>query len=280
MQTFGEENPSPGNTILYFHGYASSRLEAALFEEEAKELGLRLVAFDRSGYGRSTPDPERTPISAVDDAIAVLDAVLSDRELVYILGSSGGTPYALEVAARLKDRVKRILLFSPFYPVTNQMKLLENMTDKAKATILDARENIMKTKIRLWAMRVLQHLPQSRGFLLRVAGFPEVDIRTATVDYLNKGSKLKSASKEGSRKGTIGAFRDLRCMSTIELPDTKVASIICPVKIWFGEMDIITPPDMARFYNRILPGSTAHAITDMGHFVAFAKGRDALESIL
>jgi len=85
--TFGAQNPK--RTVLYFHGYLSSRLEAALLDAEAQELGLQLLAFDRAGYGESTFDPNRTPQSSVSDAHELLEAVLSPNERVITMGASG-----------------------------------------------------------------------------------------------------------------------------------------------------------------------------------------------
>lgn len=279
-QIFGEDNPTRGNTVLYFHGYASSRLEALTLHDEARELGLRLLAFDRSGYGRSSYDPDRTPQSAVQDAMAVLDAVLDRGEPLYIFGASGGTPYALEVAAYLKERVKSILLVSPMFPMRNREDLLESTSSKARETILDAGQSVGKTKLRLWIMRILQRVPQPKGFLLRLAGFPEVDIEAATVKYIEKGYCLKKSSLEGTRSGIQGPLRDLQCMATVPSRNDIIASIICPVRIWAGSSDVITPTDMTFAYQDILPVTTVKIIPDEGHFVTFPRTREVLYSML
>jgi hypothetical protein len=40
---------------MYFHGTPSSRLDLCFGEQLAAEYGVRLVSFDRPGYGGSTP---------------------------------------------------------------------------------------------------------------------------------------------------------------------------------------------------------------------------------
>lgn len=85
---FGAQ-PKPGRTVLYFHGYLSSRLEAALLDKEAGELGLSLLAFDRSGYGNSYPDPTRTPLNSVSDAQQLLEALIPAEEKVFVFAASG-----------------------------------------------------------------------------------------------------------------------------------------------------------------------------------------------
>lgn len=86
---FGVRNPEPGRTIIYFHGFMSSRLEAAMLQDRALDLGIRIVAADRSGYGDSTYDPHRTPHSAVKDVEQLLEALLPPDEKVVFYGVSG-----------------------------------------------------------------------------------------------------------------------------------------------------------------------------------------------
>jgi hypothetical protein len=49
-----------GRPILYLHGLPGSRLEAAGYDELGLELGARIIAADRPGYGWSSPHPGRT----------------------------------------------------------------------------------------------------------------------------------------------------------------------------------------------------------------------------
>ena len=44
-----------GPAVFHFHGHGSSRLEALMLEEQALALGLRVIALDRPGIGRSDP---------------------------------------------------------------------------------------------------------------------------------------------------------------------------------------------------------------------------------
>jgi len=83
--------------MLYFHGYMSSRLEAELLENQANRLKVRLLAFDRAGYGGSSADPHRTPENSAEDAEQLLNAVLPPEEKVTILAASGGLMLSLSI---------------------------------------------------------------------------------------------------------------------------------------------------------------------------------------
>jgi pimeloyl-ACP methyl ester carboxylesterase len=86
---FGAQNPKPHRTIIYFHGFMSSRLEASMLHDRALELGIRCISTDRSGYGESTYDPHRTPHSSVKDIEELLEALLPHDEKVVFYGVSG-----------------------------------------------------------------------------------------------------------------------------------------------------------------------------------------------
>src|SRR5215217_1433172 len=80
-----------GSTVLYFHGTPGSRLDLAFADDLASELGVRLVSFDRPGFGGSTP-VEFGLVSVAEDAAAVADRLGIDRFAT--LGQSGGGPFS------------------------------------------------------------------------------------------------------------------------------------------------------------------------------------------
>jgi pimeloyl-ACP methyl ester carboxylesterase len=71
--------------------------------EDARDRGIRLIAYDRPGYGPSTPQPGRRVADAAADAWLIADSLGIDRFATW--GVSGGGPHALACAALLGDRV-------------------------------------------------------------------------------------------------------------------------------------------------------------------------------
>lgn len=100
---FGDRDGSP---VVDCHGFPGSRLEARLTDAAALGLGLRIVAPDRPGYGRSDYQPHRCLADWPRDVVALADALGSSRFAV--LGVSGEGPYALACAGRLQARVSRV----------------------------------------------------------------------------------------------------------------------------------------------------------------------------
>jgi pimeloyl-ACP methyl ester carboxylesterase len=68
-------------------------------------LGVRLITFDRPGYGESDRQEFRQVADVVPDVEAIADAL--GVEQFAVLGRSGGGPHALACAALLPDRVTR-----------------------------------------------------------------------------------------------------------------------------------------------------------------------------
>ncbi|KGQ12395.1 hypothetical protein BBAD15_g1859 [Beauveria bassiana D1-5] len=86
-------------TLLYFHGYPSSRIEAKLLDQLALAHSIRILALDRPGYGLSTPQrPRRSLLDWPRDVEAFAASQHLDRFAV--LGLSGGGPFAASLPAR------------------------------------------------------------------------------------------------------------------------------------------------------------------------------------
>ncbi len=99
-QEFGDPIGTP---LVLLHGTPGGRLSSAPQSPAFAELGLRLIATDRAGYGGSDALPGRTVLTQAADTVAVLDAAGVDRALV--VGGSGGGAHALGVAHAVPERV-------------------------------------------------------------------------------------------------------------------------------------------------------------------------------
>jgi pimeloyl-ACP methyl ester carboxylesterase len=89
--------------VISCHGGLSSRLDAGWIDAPARELGVRVVAADRPGIGRSERQPGRTLLDWPEDVLELVDALGTDRFAV--LGWSAGGAYAAACAYRLPERV-------------------------------------------------------------------------------------------------------------------------------------------------------------------------------
>jgi pimeloyl-ACP methyl ester carboxylesterase len=92
-----------GLAVVVHNGTPMSRLLFRPCVEDAEQRGIRLIGYDRPGYGGSTPHPGRNVADAARDVAAIADALDIDRLATW--GISGGGPHALACAALLPERV-------------------------------------------------------------------------------------------------------------------------------------------------------------------------------
>lgn len=99
---YADLGAAAGRPVLFFHGTPATAGQAAVVAPVAQAAGVRLVALSRPGYGASTPAPPGLT-STAGDGVELADALGLDGFVT--MGTSGGGPYALAVAALAPDRV-------------------------------------------------------------------------------------------------------------------------------------------------------------------------------
>lgn len=107
---FAEFGPANGRPVIFFHGTPGSRLQVPKPEELDKQ-GIRLIAFDRPGYGASSPTDPRSISATADDVRQLADKL--GLGTFACVGVSGGAPYAAAVAQRYAARVTKLVLANP-----------------------------------------------------------------------------------------------------------------------------------------------------------------------
>ena len=98
-----------GKPVLFFHGVPGSRLWCP-DEEATSAAGVRLIAPERPGSGRSDPLQGRTLADWPKDVEALADALE-----ISSFGSSGvsaGGPYAAACASLIPGRLRGVALVS------------------------------------------------------------------------------------------------------------------------------------------------------------------------
>lgn len=96
-----------GLPVFLLHGTPGCRLSGRHPDESRViEAGLRLITYDRPGYGQSDRHKGRRVVDCVADVAAIADELGIER--FAIKGGSGGGPHALAVGARLAPRVTRV----------------------------------------------------------------------------------------------------------------------------------------------------------------------------
>ena len=103
-----------GPVVVYCHGTPGSRHEVP-HPEVVDSLGVRLLTFDRPGYGDSAPWPRASLLQVAGRALD--DLRVQGVERCAVLGWSGGGPHALAFAAAAPDRVRAVGLIASWAPM-------------------------------------------------------------------------------------------------------------------------------------------------------------------
>src|SRR6266540_857937 len=112
---YAEFGDPEGRPVLFFHATPGYRRNPWATDAELRSAGVRLIAPDRPGVGRSTPQPHRRLLDWPDDVRQLADALALQRFAV--VGFSNGGPHAAACACKLGPRVSGTALVAPLPPL-------------------------------------------------------------------------------------------------------------------------------------------------------------------
>lgn len=240
-----------GTPVLYTHGSPMSRLARYPDERLFDELGVRLITYDRPGFGCSTPHPGRRVADAAGDIAAIADALGLDRFPVY--GVSGGGPHALAYAARFPERVSRVAaLASPAPCDADGLDWDAGMMPGNRESAAAARRGRAALEAHLGEARsedLTGLLPEAEQAVL---ARPEVQ------------AMLNAAFTEAIRPGMAGWIDDE--LALFGLPwGFDPGTVTVPAWLWHGEVDTVVPVSHAAWLAERIPGATLTRAPEAGH---------------
>lgn len=259
-----EEGDPEGKPVFGFHGTPGSRLISPPIALDAKKKGIRLLSYDRPGYGRSTPNPGRSIGDVASDVAAIADDLGLERFAVW--GHSGGGAPALACAASLEGRVVGAACLSGVAPYPAEG--LDWLAGSGDFNVEDFQ--LMLRDRAAWEQKTAQDREQMLGwnaFQLR-EGFAslcsEVDRRALTDDNVEF---LLRQMHEGLRPGIEGIRDD--SISTILPWGFDITQIRVPVQVWHGGQDLFVPVSHGQWLSARIPHAESHIEPDQGHVTVF-----------
>ena len=250
--TYTEYGSSSGSPVIFLHGTPGSRRLAALFDSIAEDCGVRLLAFDRPGYGRSSPWPTRS----VRDGAQSIGAVLDDADVdsAGAVAFSGGSSYALAAAATRPDRIDRVDVVSGAVPpdVTETDPTIQRvLRGMAKTTPLLLRG----------LFRGQAWLARRRDPSFVVSQYTSGDAGEAVPDRaaeIVRADFVEALSRH--RRGVVTEFRHASTDWNVPL-----AEIEADVRLWHGAKDTNVPIAAARRFESALPTAQLRVLDDADH---------------
>ena len=261
---YRDSGEKDGIPIIAHHGTPGSRLDR--HADEARmlaDLGVRMIAFDRAGYGSSDAKPGRMVVDAADDVAALADHLGIDTFAV--MGTSGGGPHALACSARLPERVRRVGVVVGGAPADDpEFDFLAGMGQLNIDEFAAAAESEQALAAYLQPI-VDEFLHDPDGVLDQLAA----ELPAADAEVFRRPANRAIAREsvlEAVRQGPRGWIDDDRAFVTgwgFALADAR-----CETRLWQGELDVLVPRAHCAYLATRLPAASFDLIPGAGHALA------------
>lgn len=243
-----------GRPVLAAHGSPGSRFQLLPLHRAASAAGVRIIAPDRPGFGRTSPEPRRGFDTGGADAVALMDALGLDR--VTALGFSGGAGYSLALAIAQPERIAGVVLACGMIPGAPRAAL------HGRIPIVSTLYRVTRVAPRLATMMLEGRGPFRTTRAANLGAWPESD-RAVMADPAVQELIAPDAG-EGMRQGARAAVDDLRGYSR-SIPLGQVRQ---EVHLVHGTADANVPIGVARWARTQLPHATLREVAGQGHYFA------------
>jgi pimeloyl-ACP methyl ester carboxylesterase len=250
--------PVDGAAVIYHHATPGSSLSVPGGWNAPDELGIRVVTFDRPGYGGSHDAPGRTVSDAAGWTRAIADALGIAR--FTLLGAGGGGPHAAAAAAVLGEQVSKLAVVAGvgpdempgFDPAAGTMPATRTEIAFARAGEALLRSHMSEVLARPDPLEVwFAHLPPSD---VEIIGRGEVRLEHQTGQI------------EESRQGGDGWIQDDLAMFHRRW-GCDLATVTAQTLLLYGAEDALLPSAHGDAYRMALGHGQLVKVPDAGHFL-------------
>lgn len=264
-----------GRPVFLLHGTPGSRVGPRPRPVLLYQRKVKLISFDRPGYGGSDRRPGRRVADVVEDVAVVADALEVDRFAV--VGRSGGGPHALACAALLPDRVTRASALVGLAP-----RDAEGLDWFAGMTPSNVREfQTAFTDPQRYAAQITSRSAVIRSNPARLleelrAGLTDDD--RLVVSDSSTWSMLLRNYREALRTSPYGWIDDAIALTSPWGFDP--AHIGVPVLLWHGAKDVFSPASHFSWLAARIPRAKAVLEPKAAHFASLRALPDVLDWLL
>jgi pimeloyl-ACP methyl ester carboxylesterase len=260
------EAGNPGGVpMLVQNGTPGSGVFLEAHVRDAEEKGIRLLSYDRPGYGGSSRHQGRSVADCAADIAAICDALGIGRFCTW--GISGGGPHALATAALLPDRVSAAAALAPVAPF--EAEGLDFYAGMGQQNIDDF------GTVLAGEVEHLAAVERNREQLLAATPDELVDVwktllgpaDVAILDAEVAGSILDNV-RAGIEAGGAGWFDDEEAF--VRPWGFDLSSIRVPVLHWQGEQDRMVPFGHGVWLSKHIPGVESRLSAEDGHLTLYS----------
>jgi pimeloyl-ACP methyl ester carboxylesterase len=254
-----------GFPVFLLHGTPGSRSGPLPRASLLYQLGVRLISYDRPGYGDSDRHEGRNVAAAAWDVLDIADRLGLDT--FGVVGRSGGGPHALACAAFIGEvRLRGVAVLVGLAP--------------SNATGLDWFEGMADSNVDEYTLAALDDAAAVVADLTRRAN----EIRRDPGSLLNELEKempeddRRIAFDVGIRPHLIETYREAMKNGPYGWIDDVLAfrspwgfdlsKITTPVRLWHGDQDVFCPIAHSRWMADQIPSADIEVGLGAAHFSA------------
>jgi len=252
-----------GLPIFLLHGTPGSRSGPRPRTSVLYRLGVRLISYDRPGYGGSSRHPDRAVVDAADDVRAVADYLKLGE--FSVVGRSGGGPHALACAARLTDQVRSAAVLVGLAP--SDAAGLDWFGGMAKSNVREyTTADREPAKIEDKLMASAAEIRANPEILLQTLRSELTPLDRRVVDDVPIRRQLAETYAEALRVSACGWIDDVLALRRPWGFDPSV--IKAPVLLWHGAEDVFSPVQHTRWLASQIPDAEMNVQSGTAHFSA------------
>ena len=251
-----------GRPVMLLHGTPQAAIGWAFADGPARGLGIRALAPDRPGIGRSSPQPGRALTDYPADLLALADALGLERFAV--LGWSAGGPYALACGALAPDRVTAVGCVAGSCPLDWPGVLDDLNAHDRRMVQLSRRAPAIARAALAASAAAARHAP---GLTMRWSRSQLSPSEQAATERHRDALADLSWFLDAFRQGAAGVAEDYRVYSVpwgLDPSDVRTRTLL-----WSGDDDSLVPLRHAQLLAERIPGATLEVVRGAGHLLPY-----------
>jgi pimeloyl-ACP methyl ester carboxylesterase len=261
-----------GPVVFAFHGTPGGSSQFESFGEVAAGMGVRVIAPDRPGYGRSSFDPHRSLLDWPADVEAIANELEVDR--FGVVGVSGGGPHSAVSAYALAGRLTGAVIVAGVAPMLHSADT-EGMMPVNRALFSLAKRLPRAASVPFAAMSLASRaLPEER-----LRGQMTAQLPTADVETIARPGVFEELTRDLAAKHPTAARAAAQDFTLIGRPwGFALQDITVPVHIWHGDADVNVPVSHGHRYAELIADATLHLEPGLGHMLLYDRGPEVLNA--
>ena len=262
-----------GFPVVLMHGTPGSRLGPQPRSIILHRKDIRLVSYDRPGYGESDREEGRRVVDAVADVKAIADKLGLDKFAV--VGRSGGGPHALACAAELPEQVTAVAALVSLAPRDASgldwcLEMTRANQDEFTMAHADPEALLKRLEDRMFRVR------RDPSTMLPVL---DAGLQNADRQVIGDGGILRrlfETYRMAFHANIYGHFDDVVALANPAGWGFQPKEIHAPTLLWHGREDVFSPVGHTRWLAGQIGGSRLEIESEAAHFSAIEKLSDTL----